>query len=39
MMNIYTKYVASAMIFVIPLIVLISLVIQKKLRREEKANV
>ncbi|MBU5676094.1 spore germination protein [Alkaliphilus sp. MSJ-5] len=39
MMDIYTKYVASTMIFVIPLIVLISLVIQKRLRREEKANV
>ncbi|QUH19689.1 GerAB/ArcD/ProY family transporter [Alkaliphilus sp. B6464] len=38
-MNIYTRYVASAMIFVVPLIVLISLVIQKKLRREEKVNV
>lgn len=38
-MDIYTKYVSSAMIFAIPLIVLIFLVIQKKLGREKKANV
>lgn len=38
-MDIYTKYVSSTMIFIVPSIVLISLVIQKKLRKEEKASV
>lgn len=38
MIDIYIKYVSTTMIFVIPTIVLISLVLQRKLRREAKLN-
>lgn len=38
MISKYTNYSSSIMIFAIPLIILVSLVIQKKLRREAQSN-